>query len=129
MKRNRKREVMKMIRYAALLFLLTTTLSADVSDLLEGEQPPVPIGGYEALAANIEYPDMAYKAGMEGKILVKVWINEDGQVTSTEVLEGSSKTGMVEAACEGLKRTRFEPARQHGRPMATSILIPIVFDL
>lgn len=117
-----------MIRYTTLVFLLATSLSATVPDWLDSERPPVPIGGYEALAENIEYPEMAYKAGLEGTVLVKTLIDENGQVRETVAVGGSPRTGMIEAACEGIQRTRFEPARQYGRPMATWITIPVVFD-
>ena len=118
-----------MIRYTTLAFLLATTLSAAVPDWRDSEQPPAPIGGYETLAKNIEYPEMASKAGIEGTVLVKTLIDENGQVLETVVVGDKPPTGMAEAACKGIQQTRFEPARQYGRPMATWITIPVVFDL
>ena len=117
-----------MYRYLYLL-MLASTLTAATFDIPESGKPPVPLGGWEALAANIEYPKMARKAGIEGLVLIKAYISEEGEVTTATVEGPKRSIGFDEAALAGVLRTRFEPARQYNRPMGTWIIIPIRFDL
>jgi protein TonB len=73
------------------------------------------------------YPEMAVMAGMDGRLTVLALIGRDGSVLRAEVLRPVPM--LDEAALEAVRRWRFSPALDHGRPVAVWISIPVVFTL
>jgi len=92
------------------------------------EQMPELIGGLEAVQKNIIYPEIAKKAGIEGKVYVQFIIDEKGNVTNPVVLKGIGG-GCDEAALEAVKKAKFKPGKQRGRPVKVQYSIPIIFRL
>ena len=117
--------------YRNLLLLMLVYAPLAASEPLPDaiETPPNPVGGYEALVANIEYPETARLAGVEGTVIVNVYVNELGQVTQTVVLQGVRRTGLDEAALAGIRKTRFTPAHQDSVALGMWIAIPVTFRL
>ncbi len=93
------------------------------------DDPPVPIGGYGAIYGNIVYPKIAQMAGTEGKVIIRVFIDNKGRVQEMNVLEGIADSGLNEAAMAAIKKTRFKPAQQRDRPVGVYISIPVNFKL
>ena len=52
------------------------------------EEMPFPIGGVQAILNLVVYPEIARRAGIEGKVYVLAYVNEEGTVTKTEILKG-----------------------------------------
>jgi TonB family protein len=92
------------------------------------EVMPEPIGGIEAIQSRIHYPEIAKRAGIEGKIYVLALINEEGTVDQTQILRGLG-AGLDEAAMDAVKQTKFIPGKQSGKPVKVQVSIPIVFKL
>ncbi len=93
------------------------------------DDPPVPIGGYEAIQKNVVYPEIAMEAGIEGMVIVQAFVSDKGRVTETVILKGIPNTGLNEAAANAIKRTRFRPAMQRDRKVGVWISIPVNFRL
>ncbi|MFB0517575.1 MAG: M56 family metallopeptidase [Candidatus Neomarinimicrobiota bacterium] len=93
------------------------------------DAPPEPVGGYIAIQENVVYPEVARKARIEGTIIVKAFVNAEGQVTKTGILEGIPDSGLNEAALDAVKQVRFTPAMQRDKPIGVWIAIPINFRL
>ena len=93
------------------------------------DEPPVPLGGYGAIANSLVYPEIARQAGIQGTVVLQVFVNERGFVTEVLVQKGLPQTGMDEAAVKAVKQVRFAPARQRDRPLGVWISIPIQFSL
>ncbi|MFB0515929.1 MAG: energy transducer TonB [Candidatus Neomarinimicrobiota bacterium] len=93
------------------------------------EEPPVPIGGYEAIAAKLKYPEIAKQAGIEGTIILQVFVSDKGFVEDVVVLKGIPDTGLDEAAANAIKQVRFKPALQRDRPIGVWVAIPVHFRL
>ncbi len=91
--------------------------------------PPKIIGGAEALAANIKYPEKARDAKIEGTIIVQVFVNEQGVPEKFKMMKSIPNTGLDEAAIEAIRNTRFEPAKQKDKIVGVWVAIPIVFKL
>jgi protein TonB len=72
------------------------------------DEPPAPIGGYEAIGRAIIYPNIAREAGIEGTVVVQIFVSERGYVDEVVVLKGIPMTGLNEAAIKGIKRVRFK---------------------
>ncbi len=92
------------------------------------EQMPEPIGGIKAIQQNVHYPEIAKRAGIEGKVYVKAFIDENGNVTATEVVK-SVGTGLDEAAQEAILKTKFIPGKQRGKNVKVQVMVPIQFKL
>jgi protein TonB len=92
------------------------------------EEMPYPIGGIKAIHDLITYPEIAKRAGIEGKVYILAYVNEHGRVTKTEVLKGIG-AGCDEAAEYAVKHTKFSPGKQRGKPVKVKVMVPIVFKL
>jgi protein TonB len=87
---------------------------------------PEPFGGIEKLQQNVNYPDEARKEGISGRVLVKAFINENGEVTRTEIVKGLGY-GCDEEALWVVKSTRFRPGKKNGKTIKVQLTIPVSF--
>lgn len=94
-----------------------------------GWDEPSPVGGYESILKNLVYPEEAKKAGIEGKVVIKAFIDSTGKVTETVVVKGFPDTGLDQAAIEALKKTRWNPAIKEGKLIGVWVTIPLNFCL
>ncbi len=92
------------------------------------EEQPEPIGGIEAIQQKIVYPEIAKRAGVQGRVFIKAFVNENGDVVKAEVIKGIG-AGCDEAAVQAVMQTKFKPGRQRGKPVKVQVSIPIVFKL
>lgn len=90
------------------------------------EQPEC--GGVEALQAEVEYPDFARKAGIEGRVFVQFVVNEDGNVVQPEVTRGVHKL-LNEEALRAVQELDCEPGMQRGNPVKVRMSLPVTFRL
>ena len=75
-----------------------------------------------------KYPELALKAGIEGEVLLKVWVNESGDVTKTAILRSDDKI-FEEAAAVAAQQWKFSPAMKEAKPVAVFVSIPFRFRL
>lgn len=92
------------------------------------ERMPQLIGGIDKLQKSVIYPELARKAGIQGRVYVKFIINEHGDVIDPVVIRGIGG-GCDEAAISAVKKARFQPGMQRGRAVKVWYTIPIVFKL
>jgi protein TonB len=93
------------------------------------DKPPIPVGGWAAFQAKVMYPEMAQKAGMEGEVLIHLFIDEKGQTTDMEFVKGPREPGFVDAACNALRETAFEPGQRQSTPVGMWIVVRVVFSI
>ena len=74
------------------------------------------------------YPEEARREGVEGRVVLRLRIDEKGQVIEAEVLEGPG-LGLDEAAREALMGFRFSPATLDGEPVSTDLRYVYTFML
>ncbi|NWF97410.1 MAG: energy transducer TonB [Nitrospirae bacterium] len=72
------------------------------------------------------YPMMARKLGKEGKVVLKLHINEKGKLLNIEVVE-SAGYGFTESAIEAVKMSTFAPAYEKGTGIESKALLTIRF--
>jgi len=92
------------------------------------EQMPELIGGMAALQKNIRYPEMARKAGIEGRVIVQFIVNENGEVEDPRVIRGIGG-GCDEEALRAVQTVKFKPGRQRGEPVRVQYSLPVIFRL
>ena len=92
------------------------------------ENMPELIGGLAGLQASITYPEMARKAGIEGRVFLQFIVNERGEVENPRVVRGIGG-GCDEEALKAIKKAKFKPGMQRGRPVRVQYNLPVVFKL
>jgi protein TonB len=92
------------------------------------EEMPEPIGGIKGIQEKIVYPEIAKRAGVEGKVYVLAFVDQTGVVTKAQVIKGIG-AGCDEAALDAVLKTRFKPGKQRGKPVNVQVSIPIIFKL
>ncbi|RMD47913.1 MAG: energy transducer TonB [Ignavibacteria bacterium] len=92
------------------------------------EEMPEPIGGIGAIQKKIVYPEIAKRAGVQGRVYVKAFVNENGVVEKVMLVKGIG-AGCDEEAMRAVKATRFKPGRQRGNPVKVQVMIPVLFKL
>ena len=92
------------------------------------EEMPEPIGGISEIQKKIIYPEIAKRAGVEGKVYVLAFVDETGTVTDAKIIKGIG-AGCDEAALDAVKKTKFKPGKQRGKPVKVQVSIPVVFKL
>ena len=76
-----------------------------------------------------QYPDGARREGKEGRVLLRVLVDEEGRSKSVEVNKSSGSVALDRAATEAIKRWRFLPARNGDKPVESWVKVPIDFRL
>ncbi|MDQ9168884.1 energy transducer TonB [Oxalobacteraceae bacterium R-40] len=91
---------------------------------------PKTISGVEYIQApRPEYPPLSKRMGEEGKVLLRVLINEKGRPEKIELQRSSGFDRLDEAARQSALRAVFKPHMEDGRPVAVYTTIPIDFQL
>ena len=95
----------------------------DMPELLPNTQE-----GLKQLVQQIQYPAIAKKAGVEGRVFVQFVVDEEGNVTTPFVQKGVHEALDAEAlrVAETLK---FKPGKQRGEPVKVKMSLPITFRL
>jgi protein TonB len=74
-----------------------------------------------------QYPEIAKEAGVEGEVLVRVLVGEDGFVKDMIIIK--SVPMLDDAAAAAAQTAVFKPALQKDKPVAVWMVIPIQFNL
>jgi len=82
------------------------------------------------LQRRVVYPEMARRAGVEGRVSVKVLIGKDGRPKpGRTIIEETASELLNPAAIKAIMAQVFPPATQNGQPVEVWVVIPIVFRL
>ncbi|GAB4035909.1 M56 family metallopeptidase [Spirosoma gilvum] len=83
----------------------------------------------EYLSENLNYPDAAVKAKVEGKVFVRFIVTDKGEITNVEVLKGIGHGADEEAIRVVEQMPNWIPARQNGKAVNVMYNLPIRFQL
>ncbi|BEU02194.1 protein TonB [Agarivorans sp. OAG1] len=75
------------------------------------------------------YPRVAKKRGLEGTVMVEVWLDPTGRQTKREINSSSGVKSLDKAALKAVKRWQFKGLIVDGQAQASRALIPIRFNL
>ncbi len=92
------------------------------------ENPPEIIGGLKALQDKLRYTEIARRAEIEGKVIIKAVVDKNGNVADAEVYV-SLIDDLDQIALKAVKELKFVPGMQRGKPVSVRMAIPIVFKL
>ena len=86
-------------------------------------------GLMQYLSKNIKYPVEAQKAGIQGRVIMQVIIDENGNVTNPKVTQSVDPLLDTEAIRVTASMPKWKPGTQKGMPVNVKYTFPIVFRL
>ena len=92
------------------------------------EKMPELIGGMDGLQKKIRYPLQAKTLGVQGVVYVQAIINEEGKVESHKLAKKLG-AGCDEEAIRVLKKSKFKPGYDKGKPVKVRFTLPVFFRL
>ena len=92
------------------------------------EVMPELLGGMDALLARIEYPAIARRAGVEGRVVVQVVVDAEGRPQDVRLLRGIG-AGADEEAVRVITSSRFTPGQHGGEAVPVKTVITVPFRL
>jgi TonB family protein len=75
------------------------------------------------------YPEIARREGREGRVLLRVLVDDQGRTKTVEINSSSGNEALDRAAAEAVKRWHFHPARYEDKAIESWLRIPIEFRL
>ncbi len=76
-----------------------------------------------------DYPPTALRAGVEGRVLLRVDVGADGRPTDVQVVERSGSSELDRAAERAVREWTFHPATRDGKPVPSSVQVPVDFSV
>ena len=91
------------------------------------DEPPQPIGGFDAIERNLEYPECAKKVGIQDQVILQLLIDVDGFVVEHKIAKSIGHAECDQAAIKAVKSVRWKPAKQRDKPIKVWITVPVSF--
>lgn len=92
-------------------------------DFVPVEKQPVPIK-----SPSPQYPEIARRAGVEGTVWVKIWVDKEGKPVKA-IVQKSDAELFNQPAIDAAMQWRFTPAVMNNGPVAVWVSIPFKFRL
>jgi TonB family protein len=81
------------------------------------------------IALKTNFPEKLREAGIEGRVVVRFVVTEDGSITNVDIMEGVNPEFNNEAIRVVKKLKKFIPGYEDGDPVPVYYLLPITFTL
>ncbi|MDR1898660.1 MAG: energy transducer TonB [Treponema sp.] len=83
-----------------------------------------------AISRTVNYPPIALRSGIEGRVILELFIDRDGRVRRVVVLrEEPPGRGFGEAAAKAFEGLRCVPARANGQNVSVRYRYPVTFRI
>ncbi|PKD42513.1 energy transducer TonB [Rhodohalobacter barkolensis] len=92
------------------------------------EEMPKLKGDLMELQSKVRYPELARKAGIEGRVHIQFVVNEMGEVEDPRVIRGIGG-GCDEEALRVIRQAEFTPGLQRGKPVRVQFSLPVYFKI
>lgn len=109
------------------------------TDIYTPPSPPAPPAAVADISAAVDissknmnppkYPPSAYRAGIQGEVVLIVSVDASGNVTDVSVEKSSRNRDLDRAAMEAARKWRFNPAVVNGQKAAGRVRVPVNFTL
>ena len=96
--------------------------------LTVAEEQPQFVGGIGRYYFNIDYPDEAREAGIQGRLVLRFTVGVDGLARDIEI-EESLHPACDSSAVAALRRSHFIPGRVDGERVPMRLRLPVRFEL
>jgi protein TonB len=100
--------------------------------------PPAPVSSApKTITSGVEYiqapqpvyPEMSRKMGEQGKVILRILVNENGKPGQVQVQTSSGSARLDEAGRQAALRAVFKPHMEDGRAVAVYVIVPLNFQL
>ena len=81
-------------------------------------QPPLPV-----------YPPMSRRMGEQGRVMLRILVNEKGLPDQVQVHTSSGSARLDEAGRQAALRAQFKPHMEDGHAIAVYVIVPLNFQL
>ena len=91
---------------------------------------PTPARGIARTHTTPPYPPLAIRLSQQGTVRLHIVLDNSGAIRGVDVLKTSGSEVLDQAAVAWVsKHWRYEPATREGKPIASSVLADVKFDL
>jgi len=106
---------------------IATVEAEDVSGI--EERQPEMIGGIAALYSTLYYPKSAREEGIEGRVMVRYTVTEQGLPENVEVERSSGDHQLDRSAVSTVEKMRFIPGVIDGERASMAMTVPVIYRL
>jgi periplasmic protein TonB len=89
---------------------------------------PVEVNPTPILSPKPAYPDLGVKAGVDGNVIVRALLDQEGRVKRTMILKSTNEI-FNQPAIDAAQNWVFTPALMNGQPVKVWVTIPFKFKL
>ena len=116
----------------------TPSVETPPAPVLAQVAPPAPPNsGPKTMTSGVEYlqpprpdyPAISRRMGEQGKVFLRVLVNEKGRPEQVTVETSSGSSRLDEAGRQAALRALFKPHIEDGRPVAVYVIVPLNFEL
>lgn len=107
--------------------ITTTTQQVPTAPAPTPNTPPKALNSHAV--TDRDYPPISVRLNEEGRVTVKYLVDAEGNVGEVQVTGSSGKSRLDDAAIPIVKRWRFKPAMQEGKPVPMWQAAVVVFRL
>lgn len=75
-----------------------------------------------------EYPEAAARRFLSGRVVVRLYIGEDGGVEKVDVVSAEPPGYFEDATVRAFLASRFSPGMKHGRPVRVQMTLEVNYD-
>lgn len=98
---------------------------------------PVPAAGPKTITSGVEYiqapqpvyPTLSKRMGEQGKVVLRILVNEKGLPDQVVVQTSSGSARLDEAGRQAAQRALFKPHIEDGRAVSVFVIVPLNFQL
>ena len=109
-----------------------TVLPPDLKVPDDDTPPPIfrPVEAWPQVVKQVipKYPELAQRAGIEGRVIVKIWVDKNGAPHQAIVMKSDAEI-FDQPAVDAAMQYRFTPAIMNKGPVAVWVVIPFTFKL
>ncbi len=109
------------------------------NDIVTPPSPPSPPAPPTSIEASVDisskamnpprYPPAAFRAGIQGEVILIIDVDANGDVTNVTVEKSSRNRDLDRAAMEAARKWRFNAAESGGKKAAGRVRVPVNFAL
>lgn len=109
------------------------------NDIVTPPSPPSPPAPPTSIEASVDisskamnpprYPPAAFRAGIQGEVILIIDVDASGNVTNVTVEKSSRNRDLDRAAMEAARKWRFNAAEAGGKKAAGRVRVPVNFAL
>ena len=96
----------------------------------QGKVSEVPKFDEREIASSIVYPPIALRSGIEGRVILELFVDRNGAVQRIIVIkEDPEDRGFADAAVRAFTGKQGAPAKANGEPVSSRFRYPVVFKI